>query len=183
VRKFFIAAGTLFGFLIIALSLFMWWLGAFSPVEVSEGLVGPYVMVYEDMVGDYKQTGKVLDRIYQSLQNDKIATTKGFGIYYDNPEKVPAAKLRSRVGCIIEEKDQPTVLLQSKYRVTTFPPTQSVKADFPYKNKMSIFIGIAKAYPALAAYAHKQGYQFFESLEVYDMPNKKISYSMRCEKK
>lgn len=63
-------------------------------------------LVYKQMTGDYAKSAKLMDEIYYSLLNVYgIETFKGFGIYYDNPKEVEKSKLRSEIGCIIEEKD------------------------------------------------------------------------------
>ncbi len=41
---------------------------------------------------------------YDLKDNYSIETTKGFGLYYDNPQDVDKDKLRSIVGCIVESK-------------------------------------------------------------------------------
>ena len=65
-----------------------------------------YQMVYTYHVGPYYKVGPVMDRIFQSLRtNENIVCTKGFGIYYDDPEKTHPEDCRSDVGCILEKKD------------------------------------------------------------------------------
>ena len=57
--------------------------GGFKNISFRVEEQGGETVVYEAMVGDYNQTPKVQDKIYNALLNDeKIETTKGFGIYY-----------------------------------------------------------------------------------------------------
>lgn len=77
---------------------YIWSLGVFDKQKIAEGDFGPYKYVYENHVGPYHETGKVFEELYKSLKNDGIETVKGIGIYYDNPQKVSANKLRSDCG-------------------------------------------------------------------------------------
>jgi DNA gyrase inhibitor GyrI len=165
--------------LILLLLVILAWLGAFKKVHVYAARQGGETLVYEAIKGDYRQSAAAMDRIYYRLLNeDKIETYKGFGIYYDDPKKVSKDKLRSEAGCILEpaHKDK-TEILAEKYQVKVFPEGDYLVAEFPYKNKLSIFMSIAKVYPALNKYAEMHNYNpdgFV--MEIYDIPNKKIIY-------
>ena len=127
-----------------------------------------------------------MDKIYHSLLNDeKIVTYKGFGIYYDNPQKVEKAKLRSDIGCILEDKDSLKIAeLSTKYNIKTCTQGKYIVAEFPYKAQISIIIGIMRVYPALAKHIQKNGYnENSPIMEIYDIPNKKIVYRMEIEEK
>ena len=129
--------------------------GAFKTIEVSIDKSGGEILVYEKVKGSYNQTGLIIDKINsQLMEEDKINTTKGFGIYYDNPQQVEKSKLRSEVGCILENTDIDKVPnLEKKYNIKTFPEKEYITAEFPYKGKTSIFISIMKVYPALNKFA------------------------------
>ncbi len=152
--------------------------GMFATVEISEKNVGPFWVVYEKHIGEYKNVGPVMDEIYYSLLNDhSIETTKGFGIYYDNPQKVDKDKLRSVVGCILKNADEGKIEdLRKKFKVKKYPASVSIVGEFPFKGKLSIIMGIFKAYPKLTAYIEKKGNPMCPIMEIYDTPNKKISY-------
>ncbi len=130
------------------------------------------------MTGDYSQTPALQDKIYNALLKDEnIATTKGFGIYYDDPKKVEKAKLRSEVGCIVEGLDSTAVAtLSAKYKVKTLPVTNCLVTEFPFKGKMSVLIGLLKVYPALEKYGKEHPMGDAPMMEIYDIPNKKITY-------
>ena len=165
--------------LILALIYFLFHAGFFTTVTVQEKTVGPYTLVYEEFQGDYKNTPKVQDKIYYALLNEhKIETFKGFGIYYDNPQKVPKEKLRSEIGCILEEKDLSKVeeLKAKQFKIKEFPKTEAIVVEFPFNTQFSIFAGIMKVYPKLEAYRKEYNYQTREVMEIYDVPSKKILY-------
>jgi DNA gyrase inhibitor GyrI len=152
--------------------------GLFASVKISEKNVGPYLLVYKKHVGPYKNVGPVMDEVYNGLKDDfGIETTKGFGLYYDNPQEVEADKLRSIVGCIVEGKTvEDLAAVGEKFVVGEYPASQSVVAEFPYKGKMSIIIGVFKVYPKLMAYSDEKSYTPTPMMEVYDQPNGTIEY-------
>ncbi|MFC1489662.1 GyrI-like domain-containing protein [Candidatus Latescibacterota bacterium] len=152
--------------------------GLFVSVKISEQEVGPYVLVCENHVGPYQNTGPIMDKIYYDLKdNFRLETTKGFGIYYDNPREVAKDELRSIAGCIVETKSlDETKQIIDKYKIMEFPASKSVVTEFPFKGKLSVFVGIFKVYPKLAAFAAERSYAQKPIMEMYDMPNAKIVY-------
>ena len=159
--------------------LFLWQSGVFTKVVIQEKVMGPYMIVYEDHVGPYKNIGKVMDTIYSSLKKDNIEPSKGFGIYYDNPQLVPQEKLRSKGGCVIEEKDKKLLnQVKAKYKIINYNKQKFVIVEFPYKNNLAIMVGIFKVYPALMKYVQDKKYPQKEIIEMYDRTNKVICYMM-----
>ena len=158
--------------------------GGFKKISFRIEIQGGEFVVYENVTGDYSQTGKVSDRIYYALLNDeKIETTKGIGIYYDNPKTVAKDKLRSEIGCIVENLDSVTLAgLTEKYQVKTLPQSEFVVTEFPFKGKLSILFGIMKVYPALDKFCKERGYAESPITEIYDIPNKKIIYRKQIDK-
>lgn len=152
--------------------------GLFVKIVVTEKEVGPYQMVYKKHVGPYQEASKVMIEILNSLKNDeKIEPVAGFGIYYDNPKKTHVEDLRSDVGCILDEKDYPKIPgLKKKYKIKKFPKTKSMVVEFPFRNILSIFIGIARVYPQLDSYIKEKKYKTGAIMEIYDKPNMKIIY-------
>lgn len=136
-------------------------------------------LVYKQMTGDYAKSAKLMDEIYYSLLNDyAIETYKGFGIYYDNPKLVEKGKLRSEIGCVVEDKDSSKLTqIAEGLSTKTFLERSYIVAEFPSKGKLSILFGIMKVYPAIEKYVEINGYKNEGSvMEIYDVPNKKIVY-------
>lgn len=159
--------------------------GGFYKPEITIQRTGGEVLIYENIKGDYRQSGTVMDKIYYSLLNDdKIETYRGFGVYYDNPQKVEKCSLRSEAGCIIEEKDFDKLSsLEKKYNIRTFPIDKYITTEFPYKNKLSVLFSLMRVYPALNKFADINGYDDSPVVEIYDIPNKKILYRKLMIKK
>lgn len=163
-----------------ALLMYLNYLGIFSKVIITERPVDSFLMVYQKHIGEYKDVGPIMDSIYYDLKNNyKIETTKGFGVYYDNPQEVAKEKCRSISGCVLEYKDAGRVEeLKKKYLVMEYPKSNSVVSEFPFKSKMSILVGIMKVYPKMGAYIKEKEYKMNPFLELYDMPAKKTIYAM-----
>ena len=153
--------------------------GALSKINCRIDTQGGETLVFKNMEGDYAKSGKLSDEVYYTLLNDyKIETFKGFGIYFDNPKEVDKNKLRSEIGCIVEQKDISKVSqIKGELKTKIFPEKSYIVAEFPYKGKLSIIFGIMKAYPAIEKIVKEKGYNNNGVvMEIYDVPNKKIIY-------
>ena len=170
-------------FVVLIISIYAYF-GGFSKVSFKIENQGGETIVYENLSGDYSQSPKVSDKVYYFLLNDeKIETTKGVGIYYDNPKKVEKNKLRSEIGCIIDNADSVTLAkLAEKYQVKTLPEGDYVVTEFPFKGKLSVLFGIMKVYPALEKFNKENVFLESPITEIYDVPNKKIVYRMEVKK-
>lgn len=155
-----------------------------SRVSIREKQVDPFVMVYAYYVGDYKSVYAPMDSVYNKLlKEDGISTTKGIGIYYDNPKEVAVEKLRSKVGCILDEKDMKALPdLKKKYKVQEFKSMNAIVVEFPFHSRMSIISGVMKVYPAIRKYAEEKNLGSREMIEIYDTPGQKIVYIMPISK-
>jgi len=164
--------------LLVSILIVYAYYGGFRKITFAIQEQGGEVLVYEDVTGDYAQSFVVSDRIYHALLNDeKIGTTKGFGIFLDNPKKVEKSQLRSQVGCIVDHADSALIArLSEKYHVKTFPRGKYASAEFPMKGKISIIVGIMKVYPALEKFCQEHGISGGAVMEIYDVPNKKTIY-------
>jgi hypothetical protein len=171
--KYIIIIGIL-GAIAVLLMFYLYYMGVFSKIEITEKEMGPYKVAFKEHIGDYKETGKIMDEIYHSLLDDGVETYKGFGLYYDDPKVVEKDKLRSIAGSIIEEKDYDKIdKLKAKYGIKIIDKTRIMTTEFPFKNKMSIMFGIMKVYPEINKYIDFKGYKKGQVMEIYDVTNKK----------
>ncbi len=159
--------------------------GVFKKLTIEVKEAGGETIVFEKIKGDYRQSGKIMDKIYYSLLNDeKITTYKGFGTYYDNPKKVKTEDLRSEAGSILGNSDLDKVSdLKSKYNIKNLSREEYIVTEFPYRNKMSVFFSLMKVYPALSKYTKENNYDEDTPVtEIYDIPNNKIIYLKKLTK-
>ena len=173
----FVLVAALFGFLVYS--------GLFETVEIKETEMGPFRLAYREHTGDYAKAGEILEEVYTILLKDlKVTTGRGIGIYYDDPKKVPENKLRSEIGCIIEERDAPRIAdIAKKLKVKEIPRQKVMSAEFPHRNTVSLFIGIFKVYPAIEDYISRKGYGHDYSIELYDMPRARTFFIVPVREK
>ena len=166
------------GALIILIVVTLSYYGLFTKITLAEKEMGGFWLLYEKHVGDYKEVGQVMDKIYSRLLGeDAIEASSGFGLYYDDPKKVKKENLRSIAGCILDKQDESKIdHLKKNYKIKYYPASKSVVAEFPFKGTLSIFIGIFKVYPQLAEYIKQHNYPPGPIMEIYDTPHKKIFY-------
>ncbi len=166
------------GAVIVLLVLIYAYYGGFKKISFHVETSGGETMVYESVTGDYSQTSKYTDKIYYALLNDeKIETTKGIGIFYDNPKNVAKDQLRSEVGCLLDHADSTIVArLSEQHKLKTLPADDYIVTEFPMKGGLSFIVGILRVYPALSKYTQAHGYKDSPITEIYDVPNKRIIY-------
>ena len=159
--------------------------GGFKTVSAEKIECGGETLVYKKMTGDYAQSGTVSTQVYQKLKEDYgIETTKGFGIFYDNPKTVQKDALRSDVGCILDSNFDKLEALKSNFEVSQYPIKDYLVAEFPYKGMPSIILGVMKVYPTLNDYTDENGYELDTPvMEIWDIPNKKITYRKQLIKR
>lgn len=168
----------IFGCIVAVLVLIYAYYGGFKRIVVQTAVQGGEFVVYDTIVGDYRQSGMVMDQIYYALLNDhKVETFKGYGQYFDNPKTTEKSILRSEAGCIIEAKDVDKVRDLDQFKSKYLPERNAMIAEFPYKGKLSVLFSIMKVYPALNKYAKSKGFNDAGPvIEIYDIPKKKIFY-------
>ncbi len=162
----------------LVLLLLAWYSGFFITPVVDVQQVEGFVAAYEDHVGAYDSSSEIQERIYNRLWDDGIENYRAFGIFYDDPATTPVDQLRSRIGCIVEPAYTEKIKsLANKYRVFEFRTQRCAVVDFPYRNVFSGYAAMYKAYPALAAYAAKNGISDAGVIEIYEIP-KRIRFIM-----
>lgn len=164
--------------ILAGLALFLASSGAFYKPTIERSKTESIHLVHVTFIGDYSKTKTPMDKIYSDLEKEGIKTTKGFGIYYDNPQKVKREECRSVVGCILEKEDISKIEMLKKkgFKITELPGSETVKSEFPFKNPVSIILGIMKVYPQLEIYLRENKIDPKPIMELYDVPAKKIVY-------
>jgi hypothetical protein len=152
--------------------------GLFSSTNIFRGYSGPFLMIYEEQTGSYNEILNVSKHIHRELtKNISITSIKDFGLFNNDYRRIYNDKLYSITGCIIDyQRDEGLVNIKNKYSVYTFPKSQSIIAEFPYKGTLSILIGSVKVYPKLRRALTYLGYHNVTVIEIYDSEAKKIRY-------
>ncbi len=171
--------------LLVALTAVLLYLargGLFSKITVDEREDGPFLLVYKMHTGDYKNIGPVMDKVYYMLRDEyQLETTRGFGLYFDNPKETDKSQLRSLGGCIVDGMTQEQLEnrcpgIKESLAVAHFPKSLSVAAEHPYKGMVSIILGVFRVYPRLEAWMRKYNRRSVPVMEIYDTPGRTITY-------
>ncbi len=168
--------GLLILFVVVFFSYLIYY-GLFDKVNIVEKKAGPFILVYEKHTGPYSETGEIQNKIYEKLLNLGVKTTRGFGIYFDDPKKVDEKKLRSVAGCVLNREDNGKIPeIKKTMKVMKMPESDSIYAEFSYKGMMSVILGINKVYPEINRYKKEKKYDASPSMELFDVPAEKIIY-------
>lgn len=130
--------------------------GLFAPVEIraQRPPFGNLHIAYKFARGSYKNAGMLFTQAHSIAP--ELAT---IGLYYDDPQQVErTADLRYCVGVVLPEADDEKqkyidAFIADGFKEARLPGVDhAVMTTFPFKNTLSIFIGVAKVYPQLAAF-------------------------------
>jgi AraC family transcriptional regulator len=138
-------------------------LGIFKPVQISyEPVDNIYLLAIENL-GPYH---KILDSILvveKFAKENKINCPKTFGMFLDDPEKVEEVRLRSLVGCVI---DQPITEVPAQFKMISRPKQNYVKAVFLGSPSVSPY----KVYPKAMELIQERRLPFTgEVIEIYQV--------------
>ena len=153
--------------------------GLFAKVTFEQKEMGPFVVAYMDHVGDYSKIKEPMDEVYEELKSEGIVCTKGVGVYFDDPKKTEKENLKSYAGCLLEGDALSEVSdLQTKMKIYQLEKGKFAVSSFPYKNTLSIIIGVMRVYPKMSEYISENKLNSAEIVEIYDMENQVIFYLM-----
>lgn len=167
--------------LVVLATCFLWYMGYFSSLKIEDKEEGGYMVVGKEVIGPYSDVGKHMLDVDNKLRELGINSTKGFGIYYNDPNTTPKEKCRSLVGNIVEIKDLEKIknLQLDGFKKDSIPVAKAVVSEFPIKNTISYMIGPMKVYPKFSQYMTERNYKPVLSFEIYDMAQKKIIFVMQ----
>ncbi len=167
----------LIAMLVCIIVLFLAYFGLFSSVNFTESKSNTFTVVYKTIIGDYRQSGAVMDEVFYFLKHSHgVETTKGFGFYFDNPQKTKTENLRSIAGCIADIKINKSEIEKAGFKTVEVQGANAYATTFPYKSKFSIMFSLFKVYPALSKKLADEGKDSLPVIEIYDVPEKKIKY-------
>lgn len=169
--------------LVLVVAAWLAYMGVFTTSQVTVQNIGPYTLVYEEYVGAYSDTGRVIQRVYDGCTLEGVKTEKGFGIYLTSPKETDWNKQRCQAGCVLEPQDLgKTRQLAKKFKVKVWPKSQCLVTEFPIRNNLSYMIGPFKAYPALNKAMNERKLKLGTCMELYDMPAKKTFFIFQLAK-
>ena len=107
----------------------------FSSPKIVEKEMGPFTIVSKRFAGPYYKVGPTMDEVDAWLRENGVESTKGVGLYYDDPADVKESELRSDVGNIVENVDEETLAkIKEKFEVKEISKTKFAVIEFPIKS-------------------------------------------------
>ena len=129
------------GIFIIGL-FFAYRMGAFRPVGLQRERRPAVRIACLPHTGPYNQISEKILRVKKLLDDHKDALGRPCGIYYDDPDRVPDEKLRSKGGYVLKQD----VALPPELEVVVLADRDVLVARF----KGHVALAAAKIYPAMS---------------------------------
>lgn len=129
-------------------------------MEIKSKKTEPFQVAAISHVGPYKEAGKLHEEIAKWLRQKQLKITgPPLGWFYDNPEEVPAHKLRSEVGIPFKGEAKP----EGKIKIKKIPSQEVL-----YTIHKGPYGEVGPAYAALYQHATQKGYTLQGSpIEIY----------------
>jgi len=141
-------AGFAAGCLIVGLFI-AYRMGAFNKVELVREQRGPYRIVCLPHTGAYNRIGEKILKVKDLLKRPDEQLGLPCGIYYDDPNEVAEAKLRSKGGYVVEGDVKPEAPLE----VEDIPRRDALVARFRGHPALAAI----KIYPAMTRWMKDNG--------------------------
>lgn len=161
--------------------------GAFKSVYVGLDERGPYTLVYQDHVGAYHKIVEKIQAVETWAKENKLDCKFTFGEFFDDPSTTEEGRLKSRAGCLIEEKNSAamdilkTLKRPENFQTAPWSRTKAVVALFTG----SPGIGPLKVYPKVEKFMaegklKRKGF-VMEIYEVLDQKTMNTTYIFPIE--
>lgn len=144
----------------------------------------PFTVAYVDYTGSYADIWQEFDSLHSILLWQEIEVGTAIGIYYNNPKDDMGMKnMKTDVWYIVDKEDFQKLKLNGEdYKVKNLEKAGYAIITFPFKNKLSYFVGPYKSYPILFKYLEAEGYSIdVYAMEMYDLDNKIINYILETK--
>lgn len=144
------------------------YLGFFKSVQLDEGTKGPYHLLFVENMGPYHKVTAKMDQVAKWAKDQGHKCRLTFGEYLDNPKKMEAERLRSHVGCVLDQPIAVSGKLDSgeTLQFSTRPQGNYMTALF----EGSPAIGPFKVYSKAFSYIEDQGLQALGApIEIYQV--------------
>jgi hypothetical protein len=157
----------LVAFVLPLLAIYTWW-GGFNPVEIKEGVAGPYNYAYVESTGDYSKLPDKSVEVLNALRRAGIEIGSPITVLYSNPDLVDVGKRLARTGFLIAPGSKVSYPLV----IDTIPERRVLVVQV----RAGSMLAPGRAYAALDQYlqSHGKGIQM-PTVEVYQAANSKLS--------
>ncbi len=109
-------------------------LGAYKEVRLAEQIHGGFWMLYVEHLGPYHKIVPSILKVEEWAKTQSKDCSRTVGEFLDNPSHVPSERLRSNVGCVLEQEPQnklpagflKKLIPQQKYLIAQFEGAPSI---------------------------------------------------------
>lgn len=127
--------------------------GMFTTAVVTETEEGPYLLMGIEHKGAYKDIGPVFQKMEQLAKEKQVAGTAYAGVYFDDPQTVAEAELKSIAAVVVQSADDSLKLSTIEgIRVYPIEKGKAIVCDRNTSNTLEMIISVMKAYPAIKSY-------------------------------
>ena len=143
--------------LVIAVIVFIWYMGVFQSIVIEERDRVPYILVYQEMTGnDMKQVGEITTKLDKLLTEHGITHRKPLDVFFpDN---------KAEIGFAVENSSSNQLrALGEQTKIREIPVQHYMVSHFPWRIKMSFIVGYLKVDPALKKYRSEHNYKTVEA--------------------
>lgn len=151
----------LVAFILPLVVVYAWW-GGFSAVEIMPGQVrGPHFYAYLEHTGDYAKLPDLQAKVAKALAVASIPAGHGITVLYSNPDVVPVAERRARVGYLVAAGSRVPEPLQVD--------TLAARPVTLTRVRAAVLLAPSRAYQALDRYVQTQGKGIsMPTVEIYE---------------
>lgn len=155
---------TLFGIVALAITVLtlLGLNGAFNDIVIQEGKQGGYWTVGVDHTGPYHEIGQAFEELTKIREEEKLDTGLTLGIYYDDPDEVNEAELRSVASFRVKDSIHAIELFDKhpQLHVVYIPKVNSFYTELPTDGMFQMIISVMKAYEAFGGEIDNSGRKF-----------------------
>ena len=155
------------GFILTVGAVMYYRLGVYKE-PVLEGVVKKsFYFLYKTHIGPYHKVIQTLNEVEDFAKKQNISCPQTFGEYLDNPDHIDPERLKSHVGCVLEEATYKGLPSLPQGLSTVY---KSEKEYLKITFDGSPAIGPMKVYPMAKTWVrNKAGQEFGSSIEVYNI--------------
>lgn len=125
------------------------YMGGLYTVKVRQASFGPAEFAYAVHKGPYAKLSEAWGKFMPKWQAAGLKTCSAIGVYLD-PPTTPDDKLRSLIGCRIDEwSEADKAAVRAKFATLIIPQSQAWTSEFPFRNFLSFFYGPMRVYPEI----------------------------------
>jgi len=167
---------------VIGMVVYLLTQGVFYSVKPKIEESGGYAITNQRFLGDPKEILPTLEKQVEILKKHQIGYAHPICIYDDIPAST-AKEINAQIGFVLYKGTKENLIdLSKELSLATFEKKERIVVSFPFRGKLSLQLGIMKAYPAMIKFANKQNFTVGQVTEIYNGIERRVEYLMDFER-